>query len=142
MTQEILALCGIPGSGKTTFARELIAANPSYLRLNNDELGEMLGLVRSEMAATLLVDITTFLAKRAIETGNSLLVDNTNLSAAARLHMELLASTCGVPLRWMYFDDSLDLDLCLHRNAQRTGVARVPDDVIRAMHAQYMELER
>lgn len=139
MTQEILALCGIPASGKTTFARKFCRDNPGYYRVNQDDLRHMIG-IRAPFQSALVYDVNCDVIDSLLEHRCSVVVDNVNLHPVTRQHLAVAADHYGAKLRWMYFDDSRDLDLCLRRNAQRTGAARVPDDLVRAMHQQYMDL--
>ena len=39
---ELLILVGIPGSGKSTFAKELVKTNNKYVRVNRDDMRQML----------------------------------------------------------------------------------------------------
>ncbi len=91
MKQHILALSGISGSGKTTYARELVREAQGYIRVNRDELRQMLfgytefdshehytnpGIREREELVSIVQDE---MIGEIIKFGKSVLVDNTNL---------------------------------------------------------------
>jgi len=131
---------GIPGSGKSTWARQQNA-----LRLNRDDLRTMLhggwtGRVEDERR-------TTFVQHQAIAAalaaGHTVVADDTNLSdrTVAQLRDLAAAASTGYPeLDWRVQDfRDVPLDECLRRNALREGPARIPEDVIRDMHLWHVD---
>lgn len=78
-TERIIRLYkGLPGCGKTTAARNLIAANPKtkFFRINNDEIAASI----TNLSKSQLIKITETLLLQGMENGNYILIDNTNLS--------------------------------------------------------------
>ena len=143
--KTLLVLRGLPASGKSTWARAVVAAYPPGViaRINNDELCEMLfgdphsggpavgeGLVRirSELVASLL----------AIPDVRMVIMDNTNLSTRTVAGLAQDAIECGATL---VVDDrflAVPVEECLRRNAARPRP--VPDDVMERMIAMAAEL--
>jgi predicted kinase len=62
-------------------------------------------------------------------------VDNTNLTRAARAPVIQIAVESGVPCRAVVL--ATPLEVALARNAARTGDARVPDGIVRQMAREW-----
>lgn len=78
---KIIFLKGIPASGKSTWSKEFVSENPSYVRVNKDELRILLGSkekpCRNEKRVIAKRDEIIIDALRA---GKSVIVDDTNLN--------------------------------------------------------------
>lgn len=78
---KIIFLKGIPASGKSTWSKEFVSENPSYVRVNKDELRILLGSKEKPCRNEGKV-----IAKRdeiiidALRNGKSVIVDDTNLN--------------------------------------------------------------
>lgn len=133
--RRIIATCGIPGSGKTTFALAEILKDPEHVcRANRDALriahaGARLGIGRQEAIVT---DAQDAMIRAAFEYGyHTVIVDDTNLHGFGRL--ERLAGELGVVFEVKDFRH-VPVATCLRRNAIRPVAERVPADVIQRMH--------
>lgn len=131
---KLLVLRGLPASGKSTYARELVASYPagSVLRINNDELSLMMfgsAFGGGANTAQLLGKLRIELVRLAFRNHYSLvIVDNTNLVAKGVDRLRRLADECGADFE---LDESfLDVPLavCLERNAGRENP--IPENVI------------
>jgi predicted kinase len=131
---KLLVLRGLPASGKSTYARELLASYPvgSAVRINNDELSLMLfgsAYAKSDYSANLLGRVRANLVREAFRNHAELVImDNTNITAKGVASLRKLAGECGVEFE---LDESfLDVPLavCLERNAGRENP--VPEKVI------------
>lgn len=137
MTRKLLALRGLPASGKSTYARELLASLPAgeAVRVNNDELTLMLfgsAYVRSTLTAGLLADLREQVIKQSFNRGVRLvIVDNTNLTANALTVLRSLAIDCGAVFELDETFMSVSVETCLERNALRSQP--VPESVILQM---------
>lgn len=135
---NLLILRGIPASGKSTFATELVKIG--YKRVNRDSLREMVdSSVWSKSNEKFIIQIRDHIVKSSLESLQSVVVDDTNLDENTVKHLhniaqEVALNGTGVRVSEKWFD--VDLDTALARNAGRTGTARVPDDVIRRMYKQ------
>lgn len=143
---EVIVLRGIPGSGKTTWAKEFISDKPWFKRICRDDLRQMLD--NGEYSANKEKFVRTargVLMRAALEDGYSVVVDDTNLSrrdiSQIRNYAEVYSHVIGVsrivavPLRIMDFETPLDV--CIERDAQRAhpvGEAR-----IREMHVKHLQ---
>ncbi len=109
---EIIVLVGIPGSGKSTIARNRF---PNHKRLNLDTLHTR--KKEDEEIATCLMN------------GSDIIVDNTNTTQKSRKKYVQIAKLFGIPIRAIYIN--CPVDLALQRNASRTGKEHVPDKAVR-----------
>jgi predicted kinase len=115
---EILIFIGIPGSGKSTFYFERFA--DTHVRINLDTLKTR----RREMA----------LVRACLATQRSMVIDNTNVTAAERARYIPLACMAGYQITGYYFQSTLAEALL--RNRARTGKALVPEKGVRARFNQ------
>lgn len=81
MTKRIVFCCGIPASGKSTWARELLDKNPEkYKRINKDDLRAMLDNGKwSKKNEQCVIQVRDLLIQKFMEDGYNIIVDDTNL---------------------------------------------------------------
>ena len=141
--QQIVLMVGIAGSGKTTLARSDYAnhAHISLDAIKTDfdrrcELARMYsargyadtGLSNNRRAEYVLID-------DALASGRSVVVDDTNLTAAIRRgHIEH-ARAYGAAAHAVFFRDTAR---AYRQNARRTGGERVPDPVLNMQMEEMM----
>jgi predicted kinase len=134
---KLLVLQGLPASGKSTYAKELLAEYPAgyALRVNNDELATMLfgtAFGGGEKAGQLLGKVRADLVRQAFRNGYALVImDNTNLNPKAVKSLERLAESCGAEFELDNSFLSVPIAECLRRNATRENP--VPEKVIYEM---------
>jgi len=89
---KLLLLSGLPGSGKTTFAREFLTKNTDYRRLNRDALRAMIDDGKwSQSKEKYIRQAELNLAKLYIDAGFNIIVDDTNLSPDAQAMWQTFA---------------------------------------------------
>lgn len=131
---KLLVLRGLPASGKSTYARELVASYPAgyALRINNDELSTMLfgsAYSKSAYSGNLLGRVRANLVREAFRNHFELVVvDNTNLVAKGVASLRKLAVECGAEFEINDSFLNVPLAVCLERNAGRENP--VPENVI------------
>ena len=95
----LVALCGLPGTGKSHFARELVKKVP-LLVLETDRLRKVLvpkpKYTRGEHAR--VFDVCHFLIDEYLTQGGRVLFDATNLTEKAREPLYQIAARLGCPL--------------------------------------------
>lgn len=132
-------LCGPPGSGKSTWARNFI--------LESNRLGNDVRYVsRDEIRYSLLKDGEDYFSnekkvfKRFADTLRHTLIDGFNVIADAT-HLNEFSRRKLTQAIDMYYDNyeivyvvfNVDADTCIKRNKHREGCANVPENVIRNM---------
>ncbi len=110
---EVVILVGLPGAGKTTFFQQRLAA--THVHVSKDDLPSNRRPARRQAQ---LID-------EALAARRSVVVDNTNASAAARAALISRARAHGARVVGFAFDCTTRE--CVARNATRTGRARIPN---------------
>jgi predicted kinase len=135
---------GLPGSGKSTWARAWVKEHPdARLRLNRDELRRMLhadsdGPTTNGLQENLITRIQHDVARQALRAGTDVVVDDTNLRGRTAADWATLAAVVGAEIQVKDFTD-VDVDTVLARNNARRVDTRVPESVIRGMHERYLK---
>jgi len=80
--RKVIIMKGLPGSGKSTIAKQIIAENPeTYKRINRDDLRAMFDNGTTSQANEKFVKkVRDLLISKGLEEGKSLVIDDTNLS--------------------------------------------------------------
>lgn len=143
---ELIMLCGAPASGKSTWAKEtmnnLAHLGLSVCYISRDQIRE--GMVGSNVKSS-----KEYFSKEkqvykefinqineAIEHGyHHLIVDATHVNVGSRKKLLKHLNTKGLSFRCVVFDP--DKEVCLERNAKRTGFAKVPDKAIEDMYKSF-----
>lgn len=131
---------GLPGSGKSTWARQEIDRRPagSITRVNKDDLRAMMHNSRHAGRATErhIMAARDALVGDALRAGVDVIVDDTNAHPSHERDMRELAAAFGATFVVKSFLD-VPLSECIARDAQRTGRAHVGKDVIHRIEAQF-----
>jgi predicted kinase len=128
---------GLPGSGKTTWAKQ----QPRSVRVNRDDLRVMLhgGRIGAGWA-----EIQVTIAQRAqvealLRAGVDVICDDTNLRARSVRDLAELGVTAGAVVKIEDFT-GVPVDVCVERDAARPDP--VGEDVIRSMYNRYLAGKR
>lgn len=130
MEQELVLTRGIPASGKSTFARAWVTAAPKRVRVNRDDIRMQLFGVEHGCDEEFVTVIEDAMVTNALQAGQSVIVDDTNIRHAYVKRLASLGHAEGVKVTVKEFP--IDLAVALERNANRDR--KVPEDVIRKMH--------
>lgn len=143
---ELIITRGLPGSGKTMWAREWMEEDPfNRARVNRDSLRDMLfnieglGTYEQEQRVT---QVQQNIARNLLRSGVSVVVDDTNLRLKYAKSWAMVAEQTGA--KFIVNDDftMVDLDTCIEqdedRGAQVTLGRYVGSEVIRRMHERYL----
>ncbi|GAA0583055.1 hypothetical protein GCM10010172_80100 [Paractinoplanes ferrugineus] len=137
---------GLPGSGKTTYARAWVAEDPATRsRCNRDDIGTQLHGRRFygqedlyEVTETAITNVQCAQIRELLRMGRDVIVDDTNLREEHAERLRNLAAWEGAGFEVVDMTD-VPLDVVLDRNAQRVGTpAFVAEDVIRDMWDRYV----
>lgn len=120
-------LTGLPGSGKSTWAKENL---PNAVVVCKDTIREEIcGDVNDQSKNKEVFNIARTRTKKLLEEGKDVITDATHLTRKQRANVAALApAETAVGIVWM----NTSLKTCLERNAARDRV--VPPNVIRKMH--------
>ena len=139
--KTILILRGIPASGKSTYARQLVKDNPGmYKRINRDDLREMFdGYHLSKDNEKFAKKVRDILVMEALDAGKHVIVDDTNLSDRHINRMKQLAEEhrkkTGHEVKVEVKEFEVELDEAIARDKKRKRP--VGKKVITQMHRYY-----
>lgn len=138
---ELIITRGYPASGKSMWAREVIAeTGPGIVRVNRDDLrASLLGI---EGVGTFEQEQIVSVAQKSqvralLQSGVNVIVDDTNLRAKYARAWADLAAELGAGFN--VFDMGTPVDECVKRDAQRgaEGGRMVGEDVIRELGKRF-----
>jgi len=134
MPGRLVIVCGLPGSGKTTFARELEQARPA-IRLCPDEWMEQLGIDLFDTDARGRVEQLQWqLARRVIELGATAVIEWGTWGRDERDVLRTGARSLGAAVELHLLDPPLDVlwervrDRDMERRLGRRALTR--DDLV------------
>jgi predicted kinase len=136
--KKVILTRGLPGSGKSTWAKGLIDMNPnSYKRINNDDLRKMFDNTQysSDMEKFIkkAVDVLVLLA---LEEGKHVILDNTHLSEnSVNRIKELVKGKAEVVIQDMFL--GIPLETCIKNDLKRLD--SVGKDVIVKLYEQHLK---
>lgn len=146
--QKVIICRGLPGSGKTYWAKDLIkkcysskSSEKNWVRINRDDLRNMRGEYWVPKQEGLITDWEEGCIIKALEHGYNLIIDDTNLNPKAINHWTNLINSTMKELNkevLIEIKDFTDVSLktCFERNLQRPN--SVDPSVIRKMYNQYL----
>jgi predicted kinase len=136
----LVATRGLPGAGKTTWARDelarLRAAGVRAARLSRDDTRGMLGLDPATTTEQQEDEVTTThhsLIRALVAAGMEVVIlDDTHLHPEHLRVTSALAKACGAQLR-VHDMRHVPVQTCIEHDATRTGTAHLGADRIHAM---------
>lgn len=138
---KILLTRGLPASGKTTFSRELLNREPGkWKRINKDDLRSLLDDGKwSKKNEEFIIQIRNSIAKQALHSGYSIIVDDTNFSVDHVNYFKEIAEYNEYDFEIKDFTD-VPLRTCIERDLKRLN--SVGKDVIVGMYNKYLKPPR
>ena len=126
----IWLMCGLPGSGKSTWAKK----QPSTKRISRDEIrfsmlqeGEEYFAHENETFAKWVSELAA-----AVREEKNVIADATHLTWGARKKIINAIRAKGVNCQFGVVVFETPVEVCVERNAKRTGRECVPEETIRA----------
>jgi predicted kinase len=135
---------GLPGSGKTTWAKERLRTDaPRAARVNRDDLRKIMhgGLTGANWAEQQVTIAQHAAVGELLRSGVDVICDDTNLRARVVRALADVAANASAGFEVKDFTD-VPLEVCIERDALRPDGERVGAEVIEAMHARYLAGKR
>lgn len=134
---KLIMLRGLPASGKSTYAKEMVRKH-GYKRVNRDELREMIDLGKYSPESEIIIkEVQEQIIRRLIRHNQTVIVDNTNLKPEDREYFEYLAEE-DLEVELEIIDFPTPVDECVRRDSLR-GIHSVGEKVIRDMYEKYLK---
>ncbi len=136
MSMKLIMLRGLPASGKSTKAQELVKPKKDVYRVNRDCLRTMLHLDQwSNKRESVTVDIAQMAVGHLLSQGHTVVMDDTNLGEKHERTWRMMADMFGADFEIIDMMDEVTVADCILRNADREN--GVPEQVIKNMALQY-----
>lgn len=136
MTQTVLVLQGLPASGKSTFARGLVASDPdNWVRVNKDDIRERLlpGGWSKQKERDVVIPERDRMVANALVDGKNVIVDDTNFEQKHIKRMYELARPFDAKVQIKEFP--IEVEEAIARDAKRRNP--VGEAVIRDMARRF-----
>lgn len=136
-TPKVIINIGIPASSKTTWTEQFIKENPSYVRVNRDDL--RMSFRKETMCDNKVEDIITDVLNQTIvstlKRGRNVIIDNTNVKAS---YINKFIELCKYSADIEYNIFNIELDVAIERDSKRPNP--VGKEVIKRMHESFVTL--
>lgn len=130
---DLIIMCGAPGSGKSTFAKEHLASDDNVI-VSRDQIRFSLVKTKEPYFSHEDEVLTNFwkIINNTLKEGKNVIVDQTSLTKKSRKW--LLDHVTGYDKVYVFWIKE-KISTCLARNEKRKGTrAYVPKDVIKNMY--------
>jgi predicted kinase len=133
--QTITICVGIPASGKSTWAKEVIKKDPfNTVRINRDSLRDMAtNYIWSQDNENLIISVRNFMITRSLKSKRNIIIDDCNISKRSFNDIVNVAKSAEVNCIVIEKPFYIELDEAIKRNALREGTAKIPEEAIRRM---------
>jgi predicted kinase len=136
---NLTVLSGLPASGKTTKAKEIMKKTGNTVRLNRDSLREMMHFSKwSPTNEKTIVQTEKDMAFDLLVEGHNVIIDDTNLSEDHKITWEEIAEKTDSKFTFLELDTPMDV--CIERNDKRED--KVPSHVIQQFALRYGKIEQ
>ena len=125
---KIVMLVGVPGSGKTTYAKYL-EKEEGYVRLSQDEIYR----IPKKMSLT---EYTKQRIKESVESGKDVVLDGTYVNRGYRFRMVQFCKELDAELYMCVFKATLDD--CIKHNNEKTGM-KPSERKVRQLYSVFQE---
>lgn len=138
MSLNAYILVGAPGSGKSTYGKELVEANPAIVRLCPDEFRAKFGKGEDDQSVSAQAfGATRYGMREALTAGKDVLIDATNMYPKARKEFTQIAKEFNAKTIAIVFEATKETLMERNRLRGAAGGRCVPEDVIDRMLGRY-----
>jgi predicted kinase len=139
MSGKIIMLKGLPASGKTTFAKQLIATGGGRVkRINKDDLRDMIDdSVWSKEREKTILEIRDYIIENLLEKDFTVIIDDTNFHPKHEKRFQEMATVFGAEFVIQDHFCHMPLEDCIERDLKRDR--SVGKRVIVDMWRKYLE---
>jgi predicted kinase len=130
---------GLPGSGKSTWSKNVCTHLKGYLRVNKDEIRLDLQEDWSSELEKRVITIRNSAIVSALKSGMSVISDDCNLALKHEKVLRAIAQQCGAEFEVNDSFLKVPIEECIKRDALREGKSRVGEKVIRDMYDQFLK---
>ena len=143
MRKKIILMQGLPASGKSTWTKDYCKEHPEFATVNRDHIRSILTAYKkitdpefkwSSKFEEQVVFVELDAAKKLVESGKSLIVDDTNFSKNSIEMWEKFADEHDLELSYEFIDTPVNV--CIARDSVREE--SVGKDVILGMYQKYL----
>lgn len=136
---KLLMLKGLPASGKTTYAKRIVAKsrekNTKWIRVNKDDLRAMLhASIWSKENEREVLAIRDHIIKESLYNGHNVVVDDTNFNPVHEEQLRKLAQRYSADFEVKFIE--VPIEKCIKRDLERPN--SVGEAVIRKMYNEYL----
>ncbi len=130
---KVTLAVGIPGSGKSTWAKEEVRKDPEgTVRICRDDLRNMLSNYHfSDSNEKMVTETKNFLLAHSLKKGRNVILDETNINRRNFEDVCEIVKKLNIDCVVMEKSFFVDLDEAINRDSQRIGSAKVGEDVVR-----------
>lgn len=133
---KLLILQGLPGSGKSSWAKEFIKDKSDWVRVNRDELRSMRYPYWVPKQESLITEWEDFCVKSALDKGYNVILDATNLNKdRIKNKVKERFARDDLKVEYKFFD--VPLETCINNDLKREN--SVGEKVIRGMYEKYLK---
>lgn len=139
-------LKGIPGSGKSTYARRKVAEDDTQKRINKDDIRTMIHAgVWTKKREKAVVAARDALLLAFMNLGYNIIIDDTNVQPTHEPAVQKIVDGWNkrhpdqepytLEVKWFH----ISVEEAIERDSHREGRARVGPDVIRGMYNKFVK---
>ena len=133
MMPEFIMLCGLPASGKSTYAKELAEIYNANIHSSDDIRKELSGDINNQSINEAAFKTLHNRIKEDLKNGESCIYDATNISYKRR--MAFLNELNKIPCKKLCYLIATPYEECIKNNSNRER--KVPEEVIERMYRNF-----
>ena len=138
MQNKLIVLQGLPASGKSTLAKQMVQADPEgTIIVSRDALRHSLGVYWVPSRESFITDLELYAIQSGLERGYNVIVDATNLNEKIVNNWKMMAASTGVQIEFIKLNTPLET--CLERDNNPDREHNVGADVIKSFYNRYKE---